>query len=68
MCLVHVQELGVIWEHGRPQDVIMDMLGNQKTRQLITEYYQSSSEPDLVKRAIKSSRYSSNSNHATNKN
>ena len=33
-------------------DVIMDMLGNQKMRQLITDYYQSSGEPNLVNRAV----------------
>ena len=33
-------------------DVIMDMLGNQRMRQLITDYYQSSGEPNLVNRAV----------------
>ena len=33
-------------------DVIMDMLGNQKMRQLITDYYQSTDEPRLVSRAV----------------
>ena len=30
----------------------MDMLGNQKMRQLITDYYQSTDEPRLVSRAV----------------
>ena len=30
----------------------MDMLGNQRMRQLITDYYQSSGEPNLVNRAV----------------
>ena len=38
-------------------DVIMDMLGNFKMRQIITENYQMSSEPPLVRRAIKQARY-----------
>ena len=35
----------------------MDMLGNQKMRQIITEHYHMSDEPRLVERAIKSARY-----------
>ena len=34
-------------------DVIMDMLGNQRMRQLITDYYQCSDEPKLVNLAVK---------------
>ena len=34
-------------------DVIMDMLGNQRMRQFITDYYQSSGEPKLVNQAVK---------------
>ena len=33
-------------------DVIMDMLGNQKMRQLITDYYQCTDEPKLVTQAV----------------
>lgn len=33
-------------------DVIMDILGNSTMRQIITEYYQSSDEPKMVRRAI----------------
>ncbi len=38
-------------------DVIMDMLGNFKMRQIITENYQSSKEPRLVEKAIRQARY-----------
>ena len=34
-------------------DVIMDMLGNQRMRQLITDYYQCTDEPKLVTQAVK---------------
>ena len=30
----------------------MDMLGNQRMRQLITDYYQSTDEPRLISRAV----------------
>jgi hypothetical protein len=40
-------------EDRNPADVIMDMLGNQKMRQLITDYYQCSDEPKLVNLAVK---------------
>ena len=33
-------------------DVIMDMLGNPKMRQIITDNYQSSTEPMHVRKAI----------------
>lgn len=33
-------------------DVIMDILGNSKMRQIITDYYQSSDEPKFVQNAI----------------
>ncbi len=39
----------------------MDMLGNQKMRQIITDHYQMSDEPRLVKRAITAARYTCNS-------
>ncbi len=35
----------------------MDMLGNQKMRQIITDHYQMSDEPQLMKRAIAAARY-----------
>ena len=34
----------------------MDMLGNQKMRQLITDYYQCTDEPKLVNLAVKKAR------------
>ena len=37
-------------------DVIMDMLGNPRMRQILTEYYQESEEPKLVQHAIKMAR------------
>ena len=37
-------------------DVIMDMLGSPKMRQIITENYQNSKEPKLVQRAIRRAR------------
>ena len=37
-------------------DVIMDMLGSPKLRQIITESYQTSNEPKLVKQAIRRAR------------
>lgn len=37
-------------------DVIMDMLGNRKMRQLITDYYQCTDEPKLVNQAVKKAR------------
>lgn len=33
-------------------DVIMDILGNSRMRQIITEYYQASDEPRYVRQAI----------------
>lgn len=38
-------------------DVIMDMLGNVKTRQIIIENYQQSTERRLIENAIKRGRY-----------
>ena len=38
-------------------DVVMDMLGNPRIRQVLTEYYQESEEPKLVRRAIKIARF-----------
>ena len=38
-------------------DMIMDMLGNPKLRQIITESYQCSSEPKRVRDAITEVRY-----------
>ena len=37
-------------------DVIMDMLGNQRMRQLITDYYQCTDEPSLVSNAVMTAR------------
>ena len=37
-------------------DVIMDMLGNQRMRQLITDYYQCTDEPNLVSHAVMTAR------------
>ena len=34
----------------------MDMLGNPKFRKILTDYYQDSNEPKLVRQAITSSR------------
>ena len=44
-------------------DVIMDMLGNFKMRQIITENYQSSKEPKLVELAIRQARYAHSHTH-----
>ena len=38
-------------------DVIMDMLGNPRFRQVLTEYYQDSKEPKLVRYAVKVARW-----------
>lgn len=35
----------------------MDMLGNPRFRLILTEYYQESEEPRLVKRAVKLARW-----------
>lgn len=33
-------------------DVIMDMLGNQKMRNIVNSYYDDSGEPELVRKAV----------------
>lgn len=33
-------------------DVIMDMLGNQKMRNIVNSYYEDSGEPELVRKAV----------------
>ena len=38
-------------------DVIMDMLGNPRFRLILTEYYQDSEEPKLVRHAVKLARW-----------
>ena len=38
-------------------DVIMDMLGSPKIRQIITENYQNSEDPKLIRQAIMRARY-----------
>ena len=35
-----------------PADVIMDMLGNQKMRRIVTSYYEESGEQKLVSEAV----------------
>lgn len=41
-----------IYNRFSDADVIMDMLGSPKMRQIITESYQNSGEPKLITRAI----------------
>ena len=52
------QEIPKLEDHN-PADVIMDMLGDQKMRKLITNDYQKSNEPRLVNKAILEARYAS---------
>ena len=47
----------LIFWHVTHIDMIMDMLGNPKLRQIITESYQSSNEPMRVRAAITEVRY-----------
>lgn len=43
----------------------MDMLGNPRFRQILTEYYQDSVEPKLVRRAVKVARWQEYSRSAS---
>ena len=56
---MHLQStlMDLIFQHVTHVDMIMDMLGNPKLRQIITEGYQSSNEPMRVREAITEVRY-----------